>query len=359
MPKTISLDLKAHLTEDTTSLATCWKITRRDGQVFTFTDHDTDLVIDTLTYKARLGYTRTAIDNTSSLAVDNMDVTGFIDDESVTTEDLRAGLYDRAEVLIFLVNWADLSQGVLRLRKGWFGETMVTPSGVFTSELRGLAGAYAQNIVEVSTPECRADLGDHRCKLPMAPNFVTRTTAYAVGDYVRVSTIADPYDKIFRCVQAGTTDVAAVTYSNSIGISTTDGTVIFTCVNAWTREGAVNAASTIGQKIFKATFTAFDARFTADPYWYEGGVMTWLTGPNTGRSVEIKTATDLGAGLTQFEVFLALPFPFTLTDTFYIAPGCDKRYAATCVAKFNNKLNFRGEPFLPGQDFLAQYPDAH
>lgn len=359
MPKTISTALKSHLTEDATSLATCWKITRRDGAVFTFTDHDTDLVVDSLTYKAALGYSRSAVDNSSSLSVDNMNVEGFIDDDSVTTEDLRAGLYDRAEVLIFLVNWNDLTQGVVRLRKGWFGETTVKPSGVYTAELRGLNGAYAQAIIEVSTPECRADLGDHRCKLPISPAFVARSTAYALGDYVRVASIADPYDKMFRCVQAGTTSSSAVTYSNTIAVSTTDGGAIFTCENAWSRKAHIDPAhSTINQKVFACNFDALDARLTADALWYNGGVLTWLTGPNTGRSVEIKRTVNYGSGIIGFEVFLPLPFPFTMSDTFFIAPGCDKRYQATCIAKFNNRLNFRGEPFLPGQDFLTQYPDA-
>lgn len=358
MPKTISLGLKDHLEEEVTSLATCCKITRRDGQVFAFTEHDVNLTVDSVVYKAALGYSRTAVEASSDLAVDNMDILGFIDDESVTVEDLRAGLFDRAEVEVFLVNWADLSQGILRLRKGWFGEVMMTPSGIYTSEIRGLAGAYAQNIVESSTPECRADLGDHRCKLPIAPAFVARSTAYALGDYIRVASIADPYDKIFRCSQGGTTAASAPAYSNTISISTADGSAIFTCENAWTREGVVDAASTPGQKIFVGTFNSFDPRFTADALWYTGGVLTFLTGDNAGRSIETKRTTNLGSGLIEFEMFLSLPFPFAIGDEFFVAPGCDKRYQATCIPKFNNRLNFRGEPFLPGQDFLAQYPDA-
>ena len=86
--------------------------------------------------------------------------------------------------------------------------------------------------------------------------------------------------------------------------------------------------------------------------------MTWLTGPNAGRAIEVKTWTNLGGGVADIEVFLALPYPFTLTDTLYLAPGCDKRYVATCIWRFGNRLNFRGEPFLPGQDWMLQYPDA-
>lgn len=37
--------------------------------------------------------------------------------------------------------------------------------------------------------------------------------------------------------------------------------------------------------------------------------------------------------------------------------GCDKRFE-TCVSRFNNAVNFRGEPHLPGNDLLTRYPGA-
>ena len=58
MSKTISTALAQHLAGEVTTLATCWKITRRDGIVLGFTDHVRDLQIDgVVTYKGvvRLG----------------------------------------------------------------------------------------------------------------------------------------------------------------------------------------------------------------------------------------------------------------------------------------------------------------
>ena len=37
--------------------------------------------------------------------------------------------------------------------------------------------------------------------------------------------------------------------------------------------------------------------------------------------------------------------------------GCDKRFE-TCVSRFANAKNFRGEPHLPGNDLLTRYPGA-
>ncbi len=38
-----------------------------------------------------------------------------------------------------------------------------------------------------------------------------------------------------------------------------------------------------------------------------------------------------------------------------VREGCD-RTLATCAARFANAANFRGEPFLPGNDLLTRYP---
>ena len=37
--------------------------------------------------------------------------------------------------------------------------------------------------------------------------------------------------------------------------------------------------------------------------------------------------------------------------------GCDKR-VATCGARFSNAVNFQGEPYLPGMDYVTRYPGS-
>src|SRR5690554_4198184 len=190
--KSVSAALAAHLAGPVTTLATCWRITRTDGREFFFTDHDRDLAFEGHVYKASSGYSRTAIASDASLGVDNLDVEGVFDSEAITEQELRAGLFDQAEVRIFLVNWADPSMGALRMRRGWFGEVVLTEQGVFRTELRGLSQALSQRIGELYSPECRADLGDHRCKVPIHPPEIQRPTAYAVGDSVRVRASSAP-----------------------------------------------------------------------------------------------------------------------------------------------------------------------
>jgi hypothetical protein len=208
--KAVSAALATHLAGPVTTLATCWRITRTAGMVFRFTDHDRDLVVDGEVYEASAAYSRTAISNAAGMGVDNLDVEGVFDSAAVTEEELRAGLFDQAEVRIFLVNWADPSMGILRLRRGWFGEVVLTEQGVFRTEPTGLSQALQQRIGELYSPECRADLGDHRCRVPVWPPVMARETAYGVGNHVRVATgsgsgSAAYENRLYRCVVAGIT----------------------------------------------------------------------------------------------------------------------------------------------------------
>ncbi len=59
-----------------------------------------------------------------------------------------------------------------------------------------------------------------------------------------------------------------------------------------------------------------------------------------------------------FELWLSPPFKVQVNDTFEITAGCDK-YFDTCRSKFDNVVNFRGFPHIPGRDSISQYPDSN
>lgn len=166
--KSISVALDNHLKQEVTTLCTCWRVERLDGTVLGFTDFDQDLLFNGVLYESQHGYNRTAIVSDSSMAVANLEIDGILDSEKISENDLRNGLFDFANVFVFMLNWSDLTQGELKLRRGWFGEVTLTQNGMFHTELRGLAQALAHNFIEVYTPECRADFGDHRCKLVLS-----------------------------------------------------------------------------------------------------------------------------------------------------------------------------------------------
>jgi hypothetical protein len=77
--KSASTALAAHLEQEVTMLATCWRLTRTDGLLLCFTDHDRDLVIEGLTSRAASAYSRTAIASRAGLAFDNLDLVHLVD----------------------------------------------------------------------------------------------------------------------------------------------------------------------------------------------------------------------------------------------------------------------------------------
>lgn len=86
---------------------------------------------------------------------------------------------------------------------------------------------------------------------------------------------------------------------------------------------------------------------------YAFGRLRWLRGPLTGCDSVILSAS--GQQLRLREPPRADgPFPLIAE----IREGCDKTFA-TCVGRFSNGVNFRGEPHLPGNDMLTRYPGAN
>lgn len=163
--KTLDAGLAAHLTGGVTTLCHCWRVARKDGEVLGFTDHDRDLVIEGVTYKAATGFTATAIEDQLGLAVSNLDVDGALSSAAITEDDLNAGLYDDASVIIMRVNWQDVSQRVI-LRSGFLGQ-VTRGEAAFSVELRGLAAKLDQSAGRVFQRTCAWELGDARCRIDL------------------------------------------------------------------------------------------------------------------------------------------------------------------------------------------------
>ena len=157
----LSSALRAHLDSGATTLCWCWRLTRNDGEVLGFTDHDRNVSFDGVTYEAASGFTASEIHESVGLNVDNLDVSGAIRSDRLSADDLTAGMFDDAGVAIFRVNWSDPDQRVL-VRAGSLGE--VRRAGqAFTAEVRGLAHYLQQPSGRLFQYGCDADLGDVRC----------------------------------------------------------------------------------------------------------------------------------------------------------------------------------------------------
>jgi len=280
--KTLPPGLQNHLNSGTTALCWCWKIARRDGAVFGFTDHDAPVSFGGTTYAAVTGFTASEVQSTLGLSVDNLTVMGALSSETLNENDLAAGLYDNAAIEIWRVNWCSPDQRVL-MRKGSLGEVKRGKTG-FAAEVRGLAHALGQPVGRVYGHACDADLGDGRCNVALAPVAGT------------VSTVTDA-----------------------------------------------------------RRFTVSGLAAYADG-WFTDGKLAFTGGANSGRAMEVKRHA-LSASLTIIELWQAMSEAIAAGDTFAITPGCDKQFT-TCKAKFANAANFRGFPYMPGNDAVLSYPAA-
>ena len=88
--------------------------------------------------------------------------------------------------------------------------------------------------------------------------------------------------------------------------------------------------------------------------WFADGKLAFTSGANTGRAMEIKRHAATATSVT-IELWQAMSEAVAPGDGFTVSAGCDKQFA-TCRAKFANQANFRGFPYMPGNDVVLSYP---
>lgn len=177
-----------------TSVALCWRVERRDGVTLGLTSHDRDLVIDGLRHRAAPGMTPSAIKRSAGLDADTMDVTGALSSAAITEADLRIGRWDGARVRLFAVDWQAPGERV-ELGEGTIGAVETHDSG-FTAELAGPAAQLDRPVAEETSPDCRAELGDARCRVAMAGRRRIVRVVAAEGAVLTVDA-AEPSDNAY------------------------------------------------------------------------------------------------------------------------------------------------------------------
>jgi uncharacterized phage protein (TIGR02218 family) len=100
-------------------------------------------------------------------------------------------------------------------------------------------------------------------------------------------------------------------------------------------------------------FTASGLDSFADQ-WFAGGKLTWTGGANANRAMEVKRHGVVAARVS-LELWQQMSEAIAAGDAFIVTAGCDKQFS-TCKAKFDNAVNFRGFPYMPGNDAVTSYP---
>lgn len=105
-------------------------------------------------------------------------------------------------------------------------------------------------------------------------------------------------------------------------------------------------SSTSRSQLLDSSRTEASATFTS-------GKITFTSGANNGHSMEVKEyiySASSGGGIS---LALAMPYAIEAGDTYSLQKGCDKTIA-TCHNRFDNVVNFRGEPHVPGVDRMLE-----
>lgn len=78
-----------------------------------FTNYDEDLNIDNILYKSSSGFRASSIILNSDLKTDNLEIKKILNDVVIREGDVLSGKHDFANIKIFLVDYKDLSQGMM------------------------------------------------------------------------------------------------------------------------------------------------------------------------------------------------------------------------------------------------------
>ncbi len=165
----IPAGLKTHLDQTSTTLCHAWRLTRTDGVVMGFTEHDRTLSFDGTVFSAATGFRGSEVETGLGLEADAAEVEGAFSDAAISSDDLALGRYDGARVETFLVNWQSPEDHTL-LSTRELGEVL-SAGPAFRAELRSLAARLDQPSGRLYGKRCDADLGDARCgvNLSVAP----------------------------------------------------------------------------------------------------------------------------------------------------------------------------------------------
>ncbi len=164
--KTLSAAFRERLNQPATTLASAWRLTRRDGVVFGFTDHDEDLRFAGTLFRARTGWTAGESEAARGLGAGTEAVDGGFSDEAIRESDVERGLFDGASIESFRVDWREPGHHVL-MEVADLGE-VTRGAGSFRAELRGLAARLDRPRGRTYRRRCDAVLGDARCKVDLA-----------------------------------------------------------------------------------------------------------------------------------------------------------------------------------------------
>ncbi|MBU2533002.1 MAG: DUF2163 domain-containing protein [Alphaproteobacteria bacterium] len=115
---------------------------------------------------------------------------------------------------------------------------------------------------------------------------------------------------------------------------------------------AHRATAVVAERRSDTTFrAALSASFVES--WFARGLASFTSGAAAGFESEVRAHTQDGDG-DWLTLWQAPPVAIAEGDGLVVTVGCDKHFT-TCRDRFQNVVNFRGFPHMPGNDFVTGY----
>lgn len=122
------------------------------------------------------------------------------------------------------------------------------------------------------------------------------------------------------------------------GSYTLDGRIIWKAMPTYVQYDEV--ATVTDRKTFTGT------AITGAAGTYETGTIWWISGANAGLKNVVRIWTS---GTKTVKMYFKQPFDIAAGDRFIYIRSCQRRFLDDCQLVFQNQINFRGFPHLPGK----------
>jgi len=243
---------------------------------------------------------------TAESTPDSSEFEGFVlDSPAINHQSIREGLYDRAQVDIYVVNWRYPWAGHFRHDRYWMHD--IDYSGeLWTAEIRSLMAQIEFILNRVHNKRCDENLFGERCKVEETGDYAAKD-----GEVAVVDSLSDGPDHARMRFEGGVSD------------------------DFNTHPASGYAAAILDN-------------------WWRHGTLTWTSGNNviTGKSsYEVQYFNRTYATL---QLWTPTPHDIEVGDTFTIRCGCDKSMHGHCRKKFDNIANYQGFAMMPTAKRMAK-----
>ncbi|WP_319419467.1 DUF2163 domain-containing protein [Pleurocapsa sp. FMAR1] len=158
------------ITKKTLTLCWCWLITRTDGAQLGFTGFDQMIAIGGVTYQSFTGFDSTADQVSEGLErLDSQNLKGILDVAVISKVDLQSGIYAKAQVRRFIVDYTNLPSSFslnppkhIELPTGYLADFTSNNLG-YEIKVKSNLSLLENNVGTTTGKTCRAHLGDDVC----------------------------------------------------------------------------------------------------------------------------------------------------------------------------------------------------